>query len=122
MRKHFVEIQHHGTVVSEYSTHEVESRNPDLVELTGRAYAFRFFDEEHGTVNGKDVKSVPINQSPWHYLFGSRIIDLATAEKEFVNEETLLQNMRGNGYNVIILPGGRMFSVENDAIILKRGN
>lgn len=110
MQKHFVTFYSPGTFVSEESTKEIASWDVpaaqamagDVEERYGaKPYGFRFSTRTRGP---DDLDSKVTNTSPMYYLPHCKVETLAEIEaRNDPKERILLLNMRGNGYDRIVV-------------------
>ena len=109
MKKHFVTFYSPGTFVSETTKKPIASWDIDaakemahgIVERYGATpYGFQFSTRSRGD---NDLDSKESARSPFYYL-GGRIETLAEVEaRNDSKEEILRSNMRGNGYDRIVV-------------------
>lgn len=106
--KHFVSFYSPGTFCSEVSVEEVPRWDIELAQKRARGikerygatpYGFSFHTKERGE---DDFDSKVTKKSPMYYL-GGKVLTLADVEaRNDLKDETLLWNMRVNGYKRII--------------------
>jgi hypothetical protein len=109
VQQHFVTFFSPGTFVAEMSTKPIEAWDTDAAvamahEITERhgatPYGFRFITRGRSDA---ELDSKEIARSPMYYL-GGRVETLAEVEaRNDPGERILLSNMRGNGYDRIIV-------------------
>lgn len=109
MHRHFVTFFSPGTFVHEETSEAIESWDVEqavtmahaIVERHGaRPFAFQFSTRSRGD---NDLDSKTTKRSPLYYL-GGRIETLAEVEaRNDPKEAILLSNMRGNGWDHIIV-------------------
>lgn len=109
MTKHYVHFLSPGTFFSEETTREISKWDVDeaiklavkIVERHGaRPYGFQFSTRERGP---KDFNSKETKRSGTYYL-GGKVETLAEVEARNDPEEHILRsNMRGNGYDKIVV-------------------
>jgi hypothetical protein len=103
--KTYVEFLMPGTLFAESDCAQVPSRDIRKLSVPEHAFAFTFFDivTETVKVGGKTFRrgGERSQVSPKHY-YGGHIYTLAEVQAEFTDEHTLLDNMRGNGYQRVI--------------------
>jgi len=104
-RKSFVTFYYNGGLFEGERTYEAQSRDPECIKVPKGAFAFQFFDRAVATPNidGKSIEmsSKPFNLSPKYY-YGGRVLTIKDVEKEIPDNETLISNMRGNGWKTVI--------------------
>jgi len=104
-RKTYVRFSYPGTLVDDYSTSEVSSREISQLKVPSGAFGFRFFDVliTASRADGEEIelRSDPFAWSPMFY-YGGRIYTEAEVAAELPNSEILLSNMRGNDWNRVI--------------------
>lgn len=110
MKKHFVTFYSPGAFVAERSTKEIESwdvqaaqRMADSISerYGAKPYGFRFSTRSRGP---EDLDSVVSATSPMYYLPHCKVETLEEIEaRNDPKESTLRANMRGNGYNRIVV-------------------
>lgn len=110
MQKHFVTFYSPGTFVAETSIKEIESwdvqaaqRMADSISerYGAKPYGFRFSTRSRGP---DDLDSSTTATSPMYYLPHCKVETLAEVEaRNDPKERILLSNMRGNGYDRIIV-------------------
>jgi hypothetical protein len=100
MLMHYAHIWHVGGFFSEDEYRPVAKRDPALVSLDGRAYAFSFVDREESEIHGKLLKGEWENKGP-RYIKGE-IYDEARVRAEVPNSTILLDNMRCNRWSRVI--------------------
>jgi hypothetical protein len=110
MKKHFVTFYSPGTFVAESSVKEIEAWDPKLAqrmaeEITERhnavPYGFRFHTM---TRLAGEWEPKCTGTSPMHYLPHCKVETLAEIEaRNDPKDKILLQNMRGNGYDRIVV-------------------
>jgi hypothetical protein len=105
VRKTYIEFLYPGSFVAESSTKEVKTREVSKVKVPKSAFGFKFFDILSVVVDADSRKvqltSERINMSPMHY-YGGKLYTLAEVEREFPQNDTLVQNMKGNGWGKVI--------------------
>src|SRR5690606_2292573 len=109
MKRHFVTFYSPGTFVAETTTKPIASWDTALaVEMarkiterhSARPYGFRFTTRKR---EDDELDSRVVEQSPMYFL-GGRIETIEEVEaRNDPNEEILRSNMRGNGWNRIIV-------------------
>jgi hypothetical protein len=109
MQKHFVTFYSPGTFVAEQTERPIDSWNVEeasemahaITERYGaKPYGFQFTTRCRGD---GDLDSKEIARSPFYHL-GGRVETLAEVEaRNDPKEETLRFNMRGNGYDRIVV-------------------
>lgn len=109
MEKHFVTFYSPGTFVSEETTREISSWDVKAAmkmahgiteRYNATPYGFRFSTRSRGD---KDLDSKVTTRSPFYWL-GGRIETLEEVDaRNDPKEEILRSNMRGNGYNKIVV-------------------
>ena len=109
VRQHFVEFLSPGTFVAESSTVQLASWDIEAAKQLARGikerhgatpYGFRFLTRERGPA---DLDSHIAHRSHMYYL-GGRVETLADVEARNDPKESILRsNMRGNGYERIII-------------------
>lgn len=101
--KTFVVFQYPGCIVAEEGTPvEVTSRSIESLDIPEYACGFRFFDRDEATVDGKVYVSEVENQSGWFYLGEEFTVEQVEAMNDHGQFDTLLANMRGNGWPTVI--------------------
>lgn len=110
MRKHFVTFLSPGTFVSESTTREIASCDPDLAAAMAREikerygatpYGFYFTTRERGP---DDFDSKEVDRSPGIYYLGGKLETLAEIEaRNDPNDHILIANMKNNGYDQVII-------------------
>ena len=109
MEEHFVEFLSPGTFMAESSDREIPSWDIEAAKQMARdikerygavPYGFRFKTRSRGP---DDLDSKVTETSPMYYL-GGRVETLAEVEaRNYPRESILRSNMRGNGYDRIIV-------------------
>lgn len=109
MKKHFVTFYSPGTFVSEETTKPIDAWSVKVASRMAHAiverysatpYGFRFSTHERGP---GDLDSKETARSPFYHL-GGKIETLAEVEaRNDPKEEILRSNMRGNGYDKIVV-------------------
>jgi hypothetical protein len=110
MQKHFVTFYSPGTFVAENSTKDIASWDvPAAQAMAGaieerygaKPYGFRFSTRTRGP---DDLDSVVSATSPMYYLPHCKVETLEEVEaRNDPKERILLSNMRGNGYDRIVV-------------------
>lgn len=107
--KHFVTFYSPGTMVSETSTHEVFDWTVDVAcqlahkidERHGATpYGFRFTTRSRAP---EDLDSKETATSPFYWLGGTIETFEEIEKRALLSERILLQNMKGNGWDRIIV-------------------
>lgn len=105
VRRTYVEFFLPGVRVTETSTKEVESRDPEQLVVPDEVFGFRFFDVLEATVEvgGQQVKltSGAISKSPMYY-YGGRIYTREDVVLGVSDNQVLLDNMDGNDWKYVI--------------------
>lgn len=113
IRRSYVEFLYPGTLIAEREAEPIALRDPALVEVPEKAFAFRFFDKLTVVVRegAEDIelRSDRINESGMYYL-GGEVYSLPELEHIFPEatvltqqEATVLtQNMRNNNWVQVI--------------------
>jgi hypothetical protein len=128
MQKHFVTFYSPGTFVSEQSTKEIASWDVpaaqamagDVEERYGaKPYGFRFSTRTRGP---DDLDSKVTSTSPTYFLPHCKVETLKEIEaRNDPKEKILLSNMRGNGYDrIVVTTEGWKWTqplVENDVVL-----
>jgi hypothetical protein len=109
MQQHFVTFYSPGTFMSEETTKSIDSWDVktamkmahDIIErYAATPFGFQFTTRSRGE---KDLDSKKASESPMYYL-GGRVETLAQVEaRNDPNEDILRSNMRGNGWDKIIV-------------------
>ncbi len=100
MLKHYVEILYRGMLFDETDKRKVKSRDASKVKVPKEAYGFRFFDLEEIVKGNETLVGEPKNYSGIFY-FG-KVMTLEDVEREMPKEDSLLWNMKNNGYKKVI--------------------
>lgn len=109
MKKHFVTFYCPGTFVAEETTREVPSWDvPFAIKMSetvlarydAAPYGFRFTTRERGE---EDFNSKETEKSPFYWLGGETYsVDQLETERPEGTTDTLIRNMRGNGWKKCI--------------------
>ncbi|MCL4384523.1 hypothetical protein M1116_03645 [Patescibacteria group bacterium] len=97
----YVEFYYVGVFFDEHTTKEVTNRDEYEVEVPEGVYAFRFFDVKSLEVVGIRLKSDRLNVSPMFY-YGGRVMNAEEVKKLEKEPETVLRNMKVNGWDKVI--------------------
>lgn len=119
MLKHFVEFSCPGAFFSEYSCKEIPERNPEVVSVPNRAFAYRFYDQEQVFLDGELLKEEPKNYSAYTYFGKSYTIE--EVKQEFPEAKNLIWNSENNGWNKAVktICGNWQPLMEGDIVIEK---
>lgn len=108
MKQHFVTFLSPGTFFSEQTTKAIDSWDVDkAVEMSdgiverynSRPYGFHFTTRERGP---KDLDSKEAKRSGTYFL-GGKVMTLADVEREMPDASILISNMKGNGYEKVVV-------------------
>lgn len=108
MEQHFVLFLSPGTMFAEQTTRPIGAWDVDAAVSMARTiterhgakpYGFRFLTRAR---EDDELDSHIVKESRTYYL-GGRVLTLADVEREMPHEETLLWNMRTNGYERIVI-------------------
>lgn len=118
MLKHYVERAVAGSFVSDYSSREVEDRDPDKIILGTMEYGFRFYDIEEVELDGELLRGKPKNHSKWYYQ--GEEYTLEQVKRELPGSRILIENMECNGWNTVVKNKfGQFFPLINGAVVIK---
>lgn len=101
-RKTYVEFLLPGTFMPEMITREVVDRQVETLDIPKNAYAFSFYDVLSTEAEGELLESGELNKSGRYYV-GARVLTLKEVEREYPNERILIDNIRFNHWDEIIL-------------------
>lgn len=97
----YVEHFFPGVMVSETNEERIEEKSPEAVDVPENAFAFRFYDKTEVQLDGEDLRGDRRNISGMFYPEG----EVITADEILGNPEqyddTLVANVRTNGYDVV---------------------
>lgn len=108
MEKHFVTFLSPGTFFSEETTQPIESwcvelaieRSKHIIErYNAKPFCF-YFTTRARTDQDLDSKRVATSKK---YYLGGRVMTIQEVEQEMPDERILMSNMRGNGWEKIIV-------------------
>ena len=116
MVKHYVEFFGPGCILEESWCEEILTRDPRAISLPDSAYGFRFFSRTESIVDGETLLGKRRSYSP-RYVAG-RHYTLAQAEAEFPDKRILLDNMRGNNWEVVLTRFGNFAVFEKGDVVL----
>ena len=118
----YVVFLHPGIIVSESSSHEVESRDETILDIPKNAYAFSFHDVLSLRIEADDgsyveLRSNPINKSPLTYVKG-KVTTIEEVKATQPHERIQILNMEGNGYDRVIDTGMGTFPFRDGEKVL----
>lgn len=89
----YIEYYLPGTIVADKHAVEVQTREIDKLDIPPRASSFRFFESESATGAQRNKSKL--------YMLAEEVLNEEQVKQKIDNPDTLLWNMRANGYKYI---------------------
>ena len=116
MLKHYVTFLYPGAFFPEESSYEVQSRDPEELEIPKGAYAFYFSDREEEVKNNETLTGPFKNISKRHYIEG-KVYSLDEIKILFPDKEILISNMEGSYSHVVRCKPGNFQPFEEGDVL-----
>lgn len=101
---------------------EVESRDPDELDIPPSTQGFVFYDEAVIVAEGFEWPSLPANESPPHYV-NARVLTLEEFQNEFANQQGVdqfVEQLRDQGEEkVVVTAAGQAAPWTEGAVIVE---
>ena len=116
--QHYVEFYFPGIITSDTSTCKIKNRDSKF-KIPKECYGYRFFDRKIIQEGDEILKGKSFNYSGVRYING-KIYDKKKVERYVKNNETLLSNMRLNGYKKVVKTiFGQFMPLEKNDMVIK---
>ncbi len=110
----YVEHFFPGVLVSETREESIEERNPEAIDVPGSAFAFRFYDKTELQLDGEKLDGDRRNTSGMFYPEGEVINADEILDNPDQYDDTLVANVRTNGYDVVKTRSGNYQPFEDE--------
>jgi hypothetical protein len=99
----FVRYKYPGIIVPEESFREIKQRDPVETAQTAPkgVYAFQFYDVHYATIDGIDMSSAIVNESPTYFINGEKL-SLADVKRDMPDKTILISNMECNHWDHVV--------------------
>lgn len=101
LAKSYVEHFFPGAMVPETREERIEERSPETVDAPESAFAFRFYDKTEVQLDGDELSGDRRNVSGMFYPEGEVIMNDEILDNPGQYDDTLVANVRINGYDVV---------------------